>query len=107
MESPRGINDPALGAFAEVLGEADLIVLLGKPLDFTLRFGRPPAVAAQCRWIVIDPDPALLARAAHGLGERLILSALADAAGAARALTAAASARLGAAAGDWVAAVEA
>ena len=44
MESPRGINDPSLGAFAEVLAEADLIVLLGKPLDFTLRFGRAPAV---------------------------------------------------------------
>ena len=40
MESPRGINDPVLGCYAEVLAAADLIVLLGKPLDFTLRFGR-------------------------------------------------------------------
>ena len=52
MESPRGINDPALGCYAQILGEADLIVLLGKPLDFTLRFGRSPpldsAVPVHC-----------------------------------------------------------
>lgn len=77
MESPRGINDPSLGAFAEVLAQADLIVLLGKPLDFTLRFGNAPQVAADCAWIVVDPDPALLARAANAKGERLVLSALA------------------------------
>lgn len=90
MESPRGINDPSLGAFAEVLAQADLIVLLGKPLDFTLGFGDAPVVAANCDWIVIDPDAALIARAARGRGERLLLSALADAGNAVLALTAAA-----------------
>ncbi|HEY5217474.1 MAG TPA: thiamine pyrophosphate-binding protein, partial [Pseudolabrys sp.] len=90
MESPRGINDPSLGAFAEVLAQADLIVLLGKPLDFTLRFGDAPVVAPSCNWIVIDPDSALIARAARGRGERLVLSALADASNAVLALTAAA-----------------
>jgi acetolactate synthase-1/2/3 large subunit len=90
MESPRGINDPSLGAFAEVLAQADLIVLLGKPLDFTLRFGDAPVVAASCNWIVIDPDTALIARAARGRGERLLSSALADAGNAVLALTAAA-----------------
>ena len=63
MESPRGINDPALGAFAEVLAQADLLVLLGKPLDFTLRFGAAPALAPDCRFVIVDPDPALLAPA--------------------------------------------
>jgi acetolactate synthase-1/2/3 large subunit len=77
MESPRGVNDPSLGAFAEMLAQADLLVLLGKPLDFTLRFGRPPTVAASCRWIVVDPDTTLIARAARGLGGRLIFSAIA------------------------------
>ena len=77
MESPRGINDPSLGAFAEVLAQADLIVLLGKALDFTLRFGNAPHVAADCSWIVIDPDPNLLARAAKSKKERVLLSALA------------------------------
>jgi acetolactate synthase-1/2/3 large subunit len=78
MESPRGINDPSLGAFAEVLSQADLIVLLGKPLDFTLRFGAAPHVAADCAWIVIDPDSELLARAAASMQGRVLLSVLAS-----------------------------
>src|SRR3954471_13007364 len=77
MESPRGINDPGLGAFAEILAEADLVVLIGKPLDFTLRFGQ--ALSLSCKWIVVDPDAALIGRAAKALGERLLLSAVADA----------------------------
>ena len=77
MESPRGINDPGLGAFAEILGKADLIVLIGKPFDFTLRFGE--ALSPSCKWIVIDPDAALIARAAKATGGRLLLSAVADA----------------------------
>lgn len=72
MESPRGVNDPGLGAFAELLVEADLVVLLGKALDFTLRFGAPPAVAASCRFAVVDPDPDLLARAAKAKGPLLM-----------------------------------
>ena len=77
MESPRGLGDPSLGAFADRLAQADLVVLLGKQLDFTLRFGRAPAVDAEARWIVIDPDPKLQARAATLLGPRLALSAMA------------------------------
>jgi acetolactate synthase I/II/III large subunit len=77
MESPRGINDPGLGAFAEILNQADLVVLIGKPLDFTLRFGEAPSPA--CKWIVIDPDVALIARAAKVAAKRLLLSAVADA----------------------------
>jgi acetolactate synthase-1/2/3 large subunit len=76
MESPRGLNDPGLGAFAELLGEADLVVLIGKPLDFTLRFG--DALSPSCKWIVIDPDAPLIVRAAKAIGERLLLSAVAD-----------------------------
>ncbi|WP_024280475.1 thiamine pyrophosphate-binding protein [Xanthobacter sp. 126] len=72
MESPRGVNDPGLGAFAELLAEADLVLLLGKALDFTLRFGAPPAVAASCRFAVVDPDPDLLARAAKAKGPLLV-----------------------------------
>jgi len=32
MESPRGIGDPSLGAFSEILNQADCILLLGKKL---------------------------------------------------------------------------
>lgn len=77
MESPRGVNDPSLGAFAEELARADLILLLGKALDFTLRFGRAPAVAAECRWIVLDPEAALLGRAARTQRDRVVLAAVA------------------------------
>lgn len=93
MESPRGLADPSLGAFADVARSADLIVLLGKPLDFTLRFARAPHVAADCRFAVVDPEPAMLARAAHVLGTRLDLAALGDARSAVEALAAAAAAR--------------
>lgn len=72
MESPRGINDPALGAFAEVLAEADLVVLLGKRADFTLRFGE--ALAEDARVICLDPEPDELARAKANLGARLDLA---------------------------------
>ena len=47
MESPRGVNDPSLGKLAEVLAKADVVLLLGKPLDFTLKFGK--AFAPDCR----------------------------------------------------------
>jgi acetolactate synthase-1/2/3 large subunit len=86
MESPRGINDPRLGAFAEVLRQSDLIVLLGKALDFTLRFADAPFVDPACRFAVIDPEQALLERAAGEKGQQLVCSALADARLAAHAL---------------------
>lgn len=89
MESPRGVNDPSLGAFAEVLAEADRVVLVGKPVDFTLRLGA--AIPARAGVVVIDPDPALIARAQRALGaERVELGAVAAAAPALRALAEAA-----------------
>jgi acetolactate synthase-1/2/3 large subunit len=75
MESPRGVKDPSLGAFADTLALADLLVLAGKPLDFTLRFGDAPAVAPECRFCVVDPDPALIGRAPPG---RVVASGAAD-----------------------------
>jgi thiamine pyrophosphate-dependent acetolactate synthase large subunit-like protein len=85
MESPRGINDPALGCYAQVLGEADLIVLLGKPLDFTLRFGRSPPLDPQCRFIAVEPEAAVAARLAK-MPQRVACQAAADAASAVAAL---------------------
>jgi acetolactate synthase-1/2/3 large subunit len=78
MESPRGFNDATLGAFADAIGRADLIILLGKALDFTLKFGEPPAIDAACRWIVIDPEAALLDRAIRERGERVAFGCVAD-----------------------------
>jgi acetolactate synthase-1/2/3 large subunit len=87
MASPRGLNDPCLGAFAEELQKADLIVLLGKPLDFTLKFGDAPSVNADCKFVVVDPDVDLIFRASSSKGARLIHSAIADSYPAATALT--------------------
>ncbi len=80
-ESPRGINDPSLGAFAEVLSQADLVVLIGKKLDFTLRFGNEPAFHPECRIIHVDSETAVLERTSHNLSgsARLVGTELADA----------------------------
>jgi len=78
MESPRGVNDPGLGSLAEVFAATDLVVLVGKPLDFTLKFGGEP-FADSCKWIAIDPDRALADRARAALKDRLLLADKADA----------------------------
>lgn len=78
MQSPRGLNDPALGSIASILPQADLVVLLGKPCDFTIGFAQPPAVSAACRLIVVDPDPELLERAKREIADRLDGAILAD-----------------------------
>ena len=67
MESPRGFNDPWLHLAAPLLGQADLLLLLGKKPDFVVRFAQPPAVAAGCRVIQVDADAASL-RAGAALG---------------------------------------
>lgn len=104
-ESPRGTADPALGALADLLPQADLVVLLGRKLDFSLRFGRPPAFGAQCRFIHIDPDAESLRRAMAAIGDstRLVASAQADPLPAAEALLAQAQRGFPAAAGlaEW------
>ena len=88
MESPRGLNDPSLGRVSKVLAEADVVVSLGKAIDFTLGFGKPPVVDQACRWFVVDPEPEALERARRNLGPRLVASFCADAAAAAQGLIA-------------------
>ena len=77
IESPRGLRDPALGAFPTVLAEADLILSVGKALDFAVGFARPPATEAEI--VAIDPEAAALDRARRLCGDRLVASAQADA----------------------------
>ena len=60
MESPRGTGDPSLGALADVLPDADTVLLLGKKLDFSLKMGRPPTFAPGCRFLQIDADEAVI-----------------------------------------------
>jgi acetolactate synthase-1/2/3 large subunit len=87
MESPRGINDPALGAFAEMLVRADCVLLLGKRLDFTLAFGRGPAFDARCTFLQVDPEEAEIDRTRRAVSERAGPSAVADVDAAIDALT--------------------
>ena len=57
MESPRGVHDPSLGKLEQILAKADVVLLLGKRLDFTLKFGK--AFAPDCRIMRAERDVAL------------------------------------------------
>ena len=61
-ESPRGLNDPSLGALADVTAKADVAILIGKALDSTLNFGAAPGFHPQCRFLQIDAESAVLAQ---------------------------------------------
>ena len=78
IESPRGIVDATLGAFPDLVRRADLIVLLGKALDFTTRWVAAPAFDPQVRVIALDPEAALLERAGREMNGRLVLGSIAD-----------------------------
>lgn len=78
MESPRGIGDPSLGAFSEVLSSADCILLLGKKLDFTLKFGNSPGINQDCTFLQIDPEKAEIERVKNAVGNRLKSALLCD-----------------------------
>jgi acetolactate synthase-1/2/3 large subunit len=99
MESPRGFNDATLGAFAEVARRTDLIILLGKAFDFTLKFGGPP-IDPMCKFISIDPEGALVERAARELGPRLAFGCVADTQAAAETLLRVGAGRAGS---SWLA----
>jgi acetolactate synthase-1/2/3 large subunit len=86
MESPRGIADATLGAFPDLIKRADLIVLLGKALDFTTKWATGPAFDPDVRIVSIDPDPALVERARKETGKRLVAGSVASPAAAARIL---------------------
>jgi acetolactate synthase-1/2/3 large subunit len=64
MESPRGVNDPSLGRLSQVLAQADAVLLLGKKLDFTLKFGG--AFAPGCRLAHADALPQFPLKKAPG-----------------------------------------
>ncbi|MCB8836250.1 thiamine pyrophosphate-binding protein [Aurantimonas sp. VKM B-3413] len=83
MESPRGTRDPSLGALSQIIAEADLIVSLGKRIDFTLGFGR---LAVESDWVFVDPEDQEHERARRNLGSRLVAAIRADAGAVAEAL---------------------
>ncbi|MDQ2779108.1 MAG: thiamine pyrophosphate-binding protein [Pseudomonadota bacterium] len=78
MESPRGIADPSLGTFAQVLAQADRLLLVGKRLDFTLAFGKAP-FPLEAAVHQVDPESAEIERTQRAIGQRLGITAQADA----------------------------
>ena len=92
IESPRGLADATLGAFTDIIARADLIVLLGKALDFTVKWASGQGYDPNVRLIAIDPEAALVERAAKKMDARLALGAIADTRGAAETLIARAAA---------------
>ena len=59
-ESPRGIDDPWLRGAKSCLARADLVLLLGKRLDFSLRFGEPPAFSEAVGFLSVDAEEAVV-----------------------------------------------
>jgi acetolactate synthase-1/2/3 large subunit len=49
-------------ARAFAFGAADLVLVLGAPLDFRLGYGRPPTLAEDAAVVMVDCDPAELGR---------------------------------------------
>jgi len=89
LESPRGLADATLGALRDVAKRADLVVLLGKALDFTTTWVSAPAFDPAVRVIAIDPDKKLVERAIGEKSDALAFIAVADPALTARKLAAA------------------
>ncbi|MBU2409755.1 MAG: thiamine pyrophosphate-binding protein [Gammaproteobacteria bacterium] len=90
MDSPRGIADPRLGDFAAMLAQADAVLLLGKRLDFTLKFGQVPPWSGATRLMQVDADEGEFERTRRAVGPRLARTAQADAFSALDALVSAA-----------------
>ena len=51
-----GFADGRVNLVSRRLDEADVVLLLGKKLDFTISFGGPPTLAADVRIIQVDPS---------------------------------------------------
>lgn len=78
MESPRGLRDPSLGNLSKVLKQADLVVNLGKRVDFTVGFGNSDAIGKAACWININPVQREQDRAEKNLGASLLRAIMAD-----------------------------
>src|SRR6202050_787450 len=78
LESPRGLADATLGTLPDLAKQADLVVLLGKALDFTLKWAGAPGFDPGVHLIAIDPEAELTARAKREKGNALLLACAAD-----------------------------
>ena len=77
-ESPRGLNDPALGRIADVARRADHVLCLGKPVDFTLNFADPEHWPNVASWDVVLGNADQMDTARRNLGARLASGIVGD-----------------------------
>lgn len=68
LESPRGMRAPRIGALAQVLPEADLVVLLSIGPNFLLGFGQTPTFGEAAKFICCHDDRDVLGEATQRLG---------------------------------------
>jgi acetolactate synthase-1/2/3 large subunit len=78
LESPRGLADPSLGKFADVLPLADVVLSLGMAFDYRVGFGRAPTVDPGARLMLIDADRTLLAATKQRFGARMPVGIVAE-----------------------------
>jgi acetolactate synthase I/II/III large subunit len=57
-----GYGDAALNRAGRALAEADVVVLLGKTLDFRISYGGPPILSADAKLIMVDQEATELGR---------------------------------------------
>ena len=58
-----GLGYLPLNRAAQMVREADVVMMLGKRLDYTLNYGGSPPFARDVKIIVVDPSPAEIGRA--------------------------------------------
>ena len=58
-----GLGYLPLNPAAQLVRESDVVVMLGKRLDYTLAYGGSPPFADDVRFVVVDPSPAEIGRA--------------------------------------------
>jgi len=86
MQSPRGLNDPAMGKIREVIAAADSLILIDKDVDFTLASGDLDHVPAN-NIVLIASNAETIAHASMMLAGRLKWGCIADPRVAAQVLT--------------------
>ncbi|MDP6667457.1 MAG: thiamine pyrophosphate-binding protein [Dehalococcoidia bacterium] len=84
-EYSMGFGYQPLNPAVQHVRDADVVLMLGKKLDYTLGYGGTPPFASDVKFIVVDPSPAQVARArtaAVGIVGSLgpVITQLADAA---------------------------
>ena len=80
MESPRGVNDPSLGAIAQILPQADMVLLFGKEMNFTLRQQGELIFNPDCQFMQLDAEKSTIELTRRVLDDssRLTLAGVAE-----------------------------